>query len=121
LECRQRKIKCNRRFPCSNCVRTSRQCSFVAPVRGKRKKRTLPKEGLHAKLRRYEELLKAYGAKIEPSNDGSMSDAETLSDIGDERKKEIKSHDKHNSSALAFDDTNARLIAKDGSSRYLEK
>jgi hypothetical protein len=93
----------------------------VAPVRGKRKRRASPKEGLHAKLRRYEELLKAYGAKIEPSDCGSMSDSETLSDVGDEKKKVVNSHDKLNSEPLTFDDTKTRLIAKDGSSRYFEK
>ncbi|KAF3063954.1 putative C6 transcription factor [Daldinia childiae] len=82
--CRQRKVKCDRRNPCSNCVKAEKQCSFVAPVRGKRKRTKLPKESLHAKLKRFEELLKSYGAKIEPSDDLDDSDSESISHPDDE-------------------------------------
>lgn len=67
--CRQRKVKCDRHSPCTNCVRAEKQCSFVAPVRGRRKRTKPPKEGLHEKLKRYEELLCAYSHKVEPSDD----------------------------------------------------
>jgi hypothetical protein len=78
LICRKRKTKCDRRNPCSNCVKTRRECSFVPPVRGKRPKTKLPYEGLHAKLRRYEDLLKSYGAKIEATEHEEESDEETV-------------------------------------------
>ncbi|KAJ5195353.1 C6 transcription factor [Penicillium cinerascens] len=70
LACRQRKVKCDRRDPCSHCIKASRECSFVVPVRGKRKSTKPVKEGLHARARRYEEMLKSYGAKIEPRGNG---------------------------------------------------
>lgn len=69
LICRQRKVKCDRRDPCSNCVRANQECSFVAPVRGKRKRTKPVQEGLHAKLRRYEEILKAQGATLDEDDD----------------------------------------------------
>jgi len=81
LTCRQRKIKCDRHNPCSNCVKAARQCSFIAPVRGKRKRTKAAREGLHAKLRRYEELLKSHGVKIEPSEYDGDSDSETLGTV----------------------------------------
>lgn len=31
LECRRRKLKCDKGQPCSNCVKVSRQCHFIAP------------------------------------------------------------------------------------------
>lgn len=31
LECRRRKLKCDRGQPCVNCVKGSRQCHFIAP------------------------------------------------------------------------------------------
>ncbi|UPX19350.1 uncharacterized protein EKO05_0009617 [Ascochyta rabiei] len=31
LECRRRKLKCDRGQPCTNCVKASRQCHFIAP------------------------------------------------------------------------------------------
>ncbi|KAL7813312.1 fungal-specific transcription factor domain-containing protein [Trichoderma gracile] len=82
LSCRQRKVKCDRHAPCINCVRTGRECSFIAPVRGKRKRTKPPKETLHARVKRYEEMLKAYGAKIEPCEDGEGSEPEMESGSG---------------------------------------
>ncbi|KAI9795791.1 MAG: hypothetical protein M1833_006812 [Piccolia ochrophora] len=32
LECRRRKLKCNRGHPCNNCVKTARDCVFIAPA-----------------------------------------------------------------------------------------
>lgn len=31
LECRRRKLKCDKGQPCSNCVKVSRQCLFISP------------------------------------------------------------------------------------------
>lgn len=31
LECRRRKLKCDKGQPCANCVRNARQCVFIAP------------------------------------------------------------------------------------------
>ncbi|XPS91381.1 hypothetical protein M3J09_000799 [Ascochyta lentis] len=31
LECRRRKLKCDKGQPCANCVKASRQCHFIAP------------------------------------------------------------------------------------------
>ncbi|RDL34315.1 uncharacterized protein BP5553_07443 [Venustampulla echinocandica] len=81
LTCRQRKIKCDRHNPCSNCIKATWQCSFIPPVRGKRKRTKPPKEGLHAKVRRYEKLLKSYGAKVEPSRYDGDSDSETVGTV----------------------------------------
>jgi hypothetical protein len=47
-------------------------------VRGKRTGTKPLKEGLHAKLKRYEELLRPYGAKIQPYENESDSDLETV-------------------------------------------
>ncbi|KAG0648436.1 Transcription factor vrtR1 [Hyphodiscus hymeniophilus] len=123
ISCRQRKIRCDRRIPCSNCTKASRPCNFVDPVRGKRKKRTATKEGLHAKLRRYEELLRSYGADIEPSESGTnnFSDAESVSEHdvhmaeGDAESAKMSA-----SSPFTFDETKTKLISKNGSSRYFD-
>ncbi|KAI9740064.1 MAG: hypothetical protein M1818_004815 [Claussenomyces sp. TS43310] len=123
LTCRQRKIKCDRRSPCSNCTRAARSCSFVAPVRGKPKRRGTPKEGLHAKLRRYEEMLKSYGAEIGPSDNDKdiISDAETVSDPDLLMAvKDAESPKMGGGSPSAFDETKTKLITKNGSSRYFD-
>jgi Fungal Zn(2)-Cys(6) binuclear cluster domain len=121
LTCRQRKVKCDRRNPCSNCMRAARQCSFIPPVRGKPKRRKAPKEGLHAKLRRYEEMLKSYGAKIEPSDNDITSEVETMSEADVEMAEDDESRDISRNGPFAFDKAKTRLITKNGSSRYFDK
>lgn len=121
LTCRQRKIKCDRLDPCSNCSKGGRQCSFIPPVRGKPKPRKAVKEGLHSKLRRYEEMLKAYGAMIEPSQDGNnVSDGETISEPDYDMIKDEASSSRNESGGPAFDENKSRLVNKNGSSRYFD-
>lgn len=124
LQCRQRKVKCDRRNPCSNCARATAQCSFVPPVRGTRKMERIPKEGLHAKLRRYEEMLKSYGAKIEPSDTDSnnVSDVEAVS-VSDVRvlNQDDEPAKKSSSGPFTFDESKTKLISNNGSSRYFDR
>lgn len=123
LTCRQRKIKCDRRSPCSHCVKASTQCSFIPPVRGKRKVTKPPKEGLHSKLKRYEAMLKSYGAKIEPSDDENASDAEAASQADTEMAEAegTTPHKKTSGEDFTFEKSKSRLVSKDGSSRYFDK
>jgi Fungal Zn(2)-Cys(6) binuclear cluster domain len=119
LICRRRKVKCDRRNPCSNCVKAAQQCSFLAPLRGRRKRTKPPKEGLHAKLKRYEELLKSYGAKIEPSEyDDDDSDSASMSrpDVEDDDMQ-----NKVDGISFALEGIRPRLIDKEGSSRYVDR
>jgi hypothetical protein len=116
LTCRERKVRCERRHPCSQCVRLEKPCSFVPPVRGKRRKKT-PKEGLHAKLRRYEELLKSYGANIEPTDDSDSLDCGSGFEQDIEMTDDPTLH--INSRSESF--PHSRLVTKDGTSRYFDK
>ncbi|KAL7940985.1 fungal-specific transcription factor domain-containing protein [Trichoderma barbatum] len=119
LSCRQRKIRCDKRAPCLNCTKVARQCSFIAPVRGKRKRTKPPRETLHARLKRYEELLKSYGAKIEPSEDFDGSGSETESRRTPELNGGIKSI-KLQSSRRVTEDTKPKFIMQEGASRYFD-
>jgi hypothetical protein len=121
LTCRQRKVKCDRHNPCSNCVKAARQCSFIPHVRGKRKRTKAPKEGLHAKLRRYEELLKSYGAKIEPSEYDGDSDSETVSQPDLDMAEDADPRSKTGPGSFALKEMKPRLIDKEGSSRYFDR
>ena len=126
LTCRQRKVKCDKRNPCSNCVKAEKPCSFVQPVRGKRKRTKAPREGLHAKLKRYEEMLKAYGAKIEPSDDLEDDGYEsgTLShepDVEMDENSEPRVHDPDFGGSFVLEETKPHLVTKDGTSRYFDR
>lgn len=117
LICRQRKVRCDRRTPCSNCVKAEKQCSFIPPVRGKRKRTKRPREGLHAKLKRYEGLLRSYGVKVEPSDDGEESESEVASQHDTEMNDAAESRSK----SIDIDEANPTLVAKEGSSRYFDR
>ncbi|KAH1293824.1 hypothetical protein KXX11_009057 [Aspergillus fumigatus] len=113
LTCRQRKVKCDRRAPCCNCIKADKQCTFVPPARGKRKRTKPPREGLHAKLERYEKLLSLHGIKTEPSDDlddsGSESDAcmdEDVNTVDTPRS--------------TLEETKPKLIIREGVSRYFD-
>jgi hypothetical protein len=97
------------------------QCSFIPPVRGKRRRIKAPKEGLHAKLRRYEELLKSYGADIEPSDNGDVSDVEKASEADVQIHEDADPGNKKRGGPITFDETNRRLITKNGTTRYFDK
>jgi hypothetical protein len=120
LTCRQRKVKCDRHTPsCSNCIIAERQCSFVPPVRGKRKRTKPPKEGLHAKLRRYEELLKSYGVKIDPTEDGDDSEVEAVSQPDVDMTEDVEPRSRSHLSKVG--NVKPKLVTKDGSSRYFDR
>ncbi|KAL1986541.1 hypothetical protein VTN96DRAFT_6119 [Rasamsonia emersonii] len=87
LECRRRKLKCDRTHPCSNCSKATRDCVFLAPSldSAARLKLTELKERMGSLERSLEEEVagrrsqKASGAKEEPSSDASFATAEPLS------------------------------------------
>ncbi|KAI1468562.1 putative C6 transcription factor [Daldinia caldariorum] len=118
--CRQRKVKCDRRNPCSNCVKAEKPCDYVAPVRGKRKRTKPPKESLHAKLKRLQELLKSYGAKLEPSDEVDDSDSEsTVSHPNDDEMVRSRSPS-HSDPIFKSQESKPKLITKEGTSRYFD-
>ncbi len=67
LLCRQRKIKCDKRQPCFNCIRGQKQCIYSAPEPPRRRKGRikLSEDELLRRLRSYETLLKSYVARSE--------------------------------------------------------
>ncbi|KAH7052387.1 hypothetical protein B0J12DRAFT_710478 [Macrophomina phaseolina] len=63
--CQQRKIKCNRKFPCANCIRLRASC-VPAALNPRRRKRRFPERELLDRLRKYEDLLREHNVKFEP-------------------------------------------------------
>jgi hypothetical protein len=62
--CQQRKVKCDRKFPCSNCIKHQTQCVPSSQTRPRR--RRFPERQLLERLRSYEELLRQNKIKFEP-------------------------------------------------------
>lgn len=62
--CQQRKIRCDRTFPCSNCTKNNARCVPATQTRPRRKR--FPERELLDRLRHYETLLRENKVKFEP-------------------------------------------------------
>lgn len=63
--CQQRKVKCDRQKPCSNCVKARAQCIPSVPTVPRRRRRKFSEQDLATRLRRYEHLLRKNGIKVD--------------------------------------------------------
>ncbi len=66
LLCQQRKIKCDRQFPCANCIKTRAECNPGTKIACRRKR--FPEKKLLDRLRHYEDLLNQNHIDFEPLN-----------------------------------------------------
>ncbi len=62
--CQQRKVKCDRKFPCINCVRTGAQCVPSLAPRPRRPR--FPERELLGRLQHYESLLRQNNIEFDP-------------------------------------------------------
>lgn len=67
--CQQRKVKCDRKFPCANCIKHQTQC--VPSTQTRPRRRRFPERQLLDRLRSYEDLLRQNKIKFEPLHKGS--------------------------------------------------
>jgi hypothetical protein len=65
VTCRRRKVKCDKKNPCSNCVRAKIECIFPGPGRAPRKSRKPPDAELLDRLRRLEGVVSSLNAQVE--------------------------------------------------------
>lgn len=63
--CQQRKVKCDRKFPCGNCIKSRTQCVPAAQIQRQRKRR-FPERELLDRVRKYEDLLRQNNISFEP-------------------------------------------------------
>jgi hypothetical protein len=63
--CQHRKVRCNRKFPCSNCEKAGAQC-IPATLAQRQRRRRFPERELLERLRDYECLLRQNNIPFEP-------------------------------------------------------
>ena len=68
VTCRRRKVRCNKRDPCSNCNKAGIECIFPGPGRAPRKPKRSPDAELLARLRRLEGVVESLGGAPPVSN-----------------------------------------------------
>ncbi|KAI1464977.1 uncharacterized protein F4812DRAFT_147020 [Daldinia caldariorum] len=87
--CQQRKVKCDKVFPCANCVRSRAPCvrATLAPPRRRGSSRRFPKRELVDRLSHYENLLRENGIPFESvlggGDGGGGSSSKTGAGSGD--------------------------------------
>ncbi|PCG93965.1 Transcription factor [Penicillium occitanis (nom. inval.)] len=109
VRCQQRKIKCERKFPCAQCNAAREQCVPATRSRNVRRKRRFPERELLERIRMYEDLLRQNNISFEPlhrdqvviknpseDHDATISrsaatDHSSLLTVGSETRFEVKS------------------------------
>lgn len=84
VQCQQRKVKCDRKFPCENCVRAGAQCVPAALVSRPRRRR-FPERELLDRVRHYEDLLRQNNVQFEPLHAPAAAAAENAAPSEDGR------------------------------------
>lgn len=79
--CQQRKVKCNRMFPCANCVRAGARC-VPATLVPRQRRRRFPERDLLARIRHYEALLQQHNIEFEPLHPPAPTTEATIGSPG---------------------------------------
>lgn len=129
ITCRRRKVKCDKKQPCSNCLRAKIECIFPGPGRAPRKSRKPPDAELLDRLRRLEGVVQNLNAQVEEheqeaaererdndSRQGSLSDH--CFGTGNGGLKESASVAVDNS-VEGLESRFGRLVVEKGRSRYI--
>ncbi len=87
--CQQRKVKCDRKVPCANCIKSQSQC-VPATLAPRRRRRKFPERELLERLRKYEDLLRHNNINFDPlDKDSAMNkespNVENINDLDDDR------------------------------------
>ncbi|KAI0135305.1 fungal-specific transcription factor domain-containing protein [Daldinia grandis] len=83
--CQQRKVRCDKSKPCSNCLKANVECRVVPPQPPRRRKKRVPERDLVERLRKYEALLAqngiefdSLGPDVKIVDPGSVEDGDEL-------------------------------------------
>ncbi|KAK4152469.1 activator of stress genes 1 [Chaetomidium leptoderma] len=77
--CQHRKIKCDRLFPCANCIKANIKCTPSTPAPARKRRR--PNQDLQERLARCEEMLKAYASEKPESTSPRPAHANVSDDL----------------------------------------
>ncbi|KAB8215591.1 fungal-specific transcription factor domain-containing protein [Aspergillus novoparasiticus] len=104
--CRQRKVRCDRKHPCEACSRSGKECVFPGPKRASRKMNRPPVSELMARLRQLEDAERVRLMHTADKDDPDYgSNIEEGGSLGTNLEKL---------------DQGGWLIVKDGRSRYVD-
>lgn len=92
LLCQQRKIKCDRKFPCAHCIKSGAQCMSAA-LAPRQRRRRFPERELLDRLRQYEDLLRQNNIPFEPLHPSDSGHDATISGHGGGAERADATHE----------------------------
>ncbi|KAM0810427.1 putative Fungal-specific transcription factor domain-containing protein [Seiridium cardinale] len=114
--CQQRKVRCDKNKPCSNCVKAGVECRVIPPQPPRRRKKRISERDLVARLRKYEALLVQHGVEFESLGpDIKVTDPGTVHE-GDELDTDFR-----RVRDLVADSLNPELISSPGENPHMPK
>lgn len=132
--CRKRKVRCDKRHPCSNCQKAGIECIFPRPGRAARRSKKPPDSELLARLRRLEGVVQSLGKGVDGED---LSPTHTEGGEGKENEGEdsTNTHEpsgrppgaapectrgqKASTGTTGLEKEMGRLVVGDGRSRYV--
>ena len=139
VTCRKRKVKCDKKPPCSNCVKASIECIFPKPGRAPRRTKKPQDAELLARLRRLEGVVQKLGKDTDgedlsperKNSQGSSRYAEsqsprrTLVDRNEKCPKSVKTNyedaeERYNTlNTFKLEKEMGKMVVGEGRSRYV--
>ena len=123
VTCRRRKLKCDRKKPCTRCTKQSSECVYPSSTDKFKRKRKTPNSELLTRLGKLEDTLKDWGAHID--DEGIL-----ITDHHDPGKKNQRQqlhrgldsfpHNSARTMIPSLDKASGVLVVKDGRARYIE-
>ncbi|KAL2871069.1 putative C6 transcription factor [Aspergillus lucknowensis] len=126
ITCRRRKVRCDKRNPCSNCVKAGIECMFPPPGRAPRKTKRPPAENaeLLSRLRQLESIVEAaitssntQATPSPPQQRSDRSSGEPPAQPNADTCPRLLSRDQPTPLEHEF----GRLVIEDNRSRYIEE
>lgn len=129
VTCRRRKVKCDKRLPCSNCVRGRIECLYPGPGRAPRRSRKPQDSELLERLRRLEGVVSSLNAQVEEHEHDAAEQTRSTrqgSAQGPQQSPHHTGPDNNdglnvgsNMSVDALGTRSDRLVVENGKSRYI--
>lgn len=125
--CQRRKVKCDRRDPCSGCIKANVECEYRDPLPPRRRKRKTPESAMVDRFKRYETALLNAGIDVASLDEDDFQDLVVIrrakNDVNDinARPRDPPTTPGHTASESTSRHGSGRLITKKGKSIYLDK
>jgi len=124
IRCFERKVKCDRESPCSNCSKSGMECVFRVPPAPRRRKKRMKEDILKARISQYEEILKSKGIDIHEDGVRPEDLPEATPPVGSTPADEassmavVRANDKTMPQQAFFE--SPKLIIDQGRTRFVE-